>query len=62
MYKVIRFFANGGRKQILAKGLTLEQAQEWCKDVESSSKTCRWTTALKRTKRRGEWFEGFVRM
>ena len=58
MYKVIRFFFNGG-KRVVKRGLTLEQAQAHCQDPETSSSTCRLAVNRRRTKQRGPWFDGY---
>ena len=58
MYKVIRFFFNGG-KRVVKRGLTLEEAQRHCQDPETSSSTCRLAVNRRRTKQRGPWFDGY---
>jgi len=59
-YKVQRIYFHGSRKQTLARGLTEEQAQEWCRDPEGSSSTCIKRTNVRRTKRSGPWFECYT--
>ena len=59
-YKVERIFFKGTRKQVLARGLTEEQAQEWCSDPEGSSSTCIKRANVARTKRRGPWFDAYT--
>jgi hypothetical protein len=58
MYKIIRFYFNGG-KRVVKNGLTLEQAQAHCSSPETSSRTCRTAKAKARTKLRGPWFDGY---
>lgn len=59
-YKIIRFYLDPFKdKKIIAHGLTLEEAQKWCSDPETSSSTCTTFTGRDRTARYGEWFEGF---
>jgi len=60
-YRVVRLYRDGGRKQVLARRLTLEEAQAWCSDPNGSSSTCWKTTPMQRTKRRGPWLEAFER-
>ena len=59
-YRIERIFKNGSRKAILARGLSEEQAQEWCRDPEGSSRTCTKRVNIQRTKRRGDWFECYT--
>jgi hypothetical protein len=40
-------------------GLTLEQAQDHCRDPETSSRTCVTAAAQRITSRNGEWFDGY---
>lgn len=58
-YKIVRHFENG-RKRVIERGLTLEEAQAHCKDPESSSTTCTSETGRRRTKRSGRWFDGYA--
>ncbi len=60
-YKIVRMYESGRRSQVLARGMTLAEAQEWCKDPETSSSTAQSRTAKKRTARYGRWFDGFTR-
>lgn len=57
-YKVIRFFQNGSHRTIL-RGLTLEEAQNICSSEESSSRTCTSKTGKDRTRKYGNWFNGY---
>lgn len=59
-YKVVRHFMN--RSNItLRRGLSLQEAQQHCKDPETSSSTCRLAVNVRRTKRLGPWFDGYDR-
>lgn len=64
LYRIVRMFQ--GDKPIqrrgLPSGLTLEAAQAHCTDINTSSSTCWTTSALKRTKRYGPWFDGYEQM
>lgn len=53
MYNVIRMYANDRRTRIIKRDQTLEQAQEHCRDPETSSSTC------KNNKPGGQWFDGY---
>lgn len=57
-YKIIRRGLNGYRRQIKS-GLTLEQAQEHCRDPETSSQTCTRADRKRITARIGPWFDGY---
>ena len=58
-YAVLRFYANPHPAEPLATGLTLAEAQEWCRDPESSSQTATTAAGLTRTAELGDWFEGY---
>lgn len=60
-YRVVRFYFNGEpyRRRILARGLTLEQAQEHYNDPETSSETALTVRAMERTAKLGPWFDGY---
>lgn len=57
-YCVIRMFFDG-RRRVIAKGLTLEQAQEHCNNLETSSRTCTTSKCKAYTRRHGAWFDGY---
>lgn len=59
-YKIIRnYFDDNVPRKVMAEGLTLEEAKEWCRDPESSSKTCQFGENAEHTDKYGEWFDGF---
>lgn len=57
-YKIVRMYFCGPRR-IIKTGLTLEQAQEHCKDPETSSSTATSSAATRRTAEKGPWFDGY---
>jgi hypothetical protein len=62
-YKIIRFYADSERgkgKRVVARGLTLKEAQKHCKDPETSSRTATRPSAKTRTRRYGAWFDGYT--
>jgi hypothetical protein len=59
-YRIVRSYFRGGRRVIKTR-LTLEEAQRHCNDPETSSSTCRLPANVRRTKRRGPWFDGYER-
>ena len=58
-YEIVRNFSRGGKRTVVTR-LTLEQAQTWCQDRESSSSTCTKPSNVGRTRVMGPWFEGLV--
>lgn len=61
-YKIIRHYMRGPfRHRVIETSLTLEQAQEHCRDPETSSRTATSWRARERTKRHGAWFDGYER-
>ncbi len=58
LYDVVRFFKNG-RRRVVETAVTLEAAQAHCKDPETSSRTCKLAAGKARTRRSGEWFDGY---
>lgn len=59
MYKIVRYYQRGTNR-VVTRGLTLEQAQAHCADPETSSRTCTKAAGRKRTRERGEWFDGYT--
>lgn len=57
-YKIVRHYFKGG-KRVIERGLTLEQAQEHCRNPETSSKTCTSSAGKARTRAKGPWFDGY---
>lgn len=59
-YRITRRYQNPrqGYWQI-RKGLTLEEAQEYCSDPETSSSTATDKDAVAHTLRHGPWFDGY---
>ena len=57
-YSVVRMFFNHGNETIKT-GLTLEEAQEHCRDPETSSRTCTSAEGVRRTRNMGPWFDGY---
>ncbi len=59
-YKIIRFYQNEKHpKQVIARGLTLEEAKAHCDDPETCSKTCGEAEGVARTQEYGSWFDGW---
>lgn len=59
-YRIVRTFeSKPASRKGLPSGLTLEQAQEHCRDLNTSSSTAWKTSAVERTKRYGRWFDGY---
>lgn len=58
MYRIVRMYFKGGKRTVKS-GLTLEEAQKHCNDPETSSSTATGAAAKRRTRERGEWFDGY---
>lgn len=59
-YRIVRFYYEGRvRRRTIATGLSLEQAQAWCRDPETSSRTCKGKAGKRRTRLMGPWFDGY---
>lgn len=52
-YKIVRYYApgSGREKRVIKRGLTLEQAQAWCKREDTHEKGPRGTV---------KWFDGYT--
>lgn len=59
-YKIIRKYAKGYKSRVIERGLTLEEAQAWCKDPETSSHTCSEPRNVRRTRQVGPWFDAYT--
>jgi len=58
-YNIVRFYANSYRHRIIRERVTLEEAQRYCSDPETSSSTATSAAARRRTRRIGLWFDGY---
>ena len=60
-YRVVRFYAEDDKRDMLEGGLTKEQAASLCDDEDacSTTATSEWKKEL--TKNHGPWFEGYVK-
>ena len=57
-YKIVRGFLRGG-KRVITRGLTLEEAQAYCRDPRTSSKTALDAKSVRYTESHGPWFDGY---
>ena len=58
-YRVVRMYANRADRPVIRRGLTLEQAQQHCRDPETSSRTATSAEAKRVTREHGPWFDGY---
>jgi hypothetical protein len=59
-YRILRHFQNPDlRNRVGKRGLTLEEAQEHCRDPETSSSTATSFRAQSRTRELGPWFDAY---
>lgn len=65
-YKIVRFYTRTLRHSYSSTdlpgltGLTLEEAQAYCRDPETSSRTCTTEEGKARTDELGHWFDGYT--
>jgi hypothetical protein len=63
MYKIVRSFLNENHdSQVIKTKLTLAQAQQHCKNPETSSMTCAGVELKAFTEKMGPWFDGYDKM
>lgn len=59
-YKIVRRYESAMiSKRTIAYGLTREEAEEWCGNFQSSSRTCTNAVGKARTRKLGRWFDCF---
>ena len=59
-YKIVRSYMGAIRSITIKTGLTLEEAQAHCRDLETSSSTCTEERNIQHTEAFGPWFDGYV--
>ncbi len=60
MYKIVRMYQNPNKSsRTIDTGLTLAEAQAYCQDPETSSRTCTSYAGRRRTRLHGAWFDGY---
>jgi hypothetical protein len=60
-YKLQRvYFNRPGYRRTLDTGLTLEQVQAHCGNLETSSSTCTLAAGKRRTRLQGPWFDSYT--
>lgn len=59
-FSIVRFFRDSDRRNVIATGLSLEEARAHCSDPETSSSTCIGVNGKARTRRNGPWFDGYT--
>jgi len=59
-YKITRVYFRGGKRTI-KRGLTLWEAQDHCRDPETSSSTAKGAKARRITRTHGRWFDAYER-
>lgn len=60
-YRIIRHYKDGDASdnKTMETGLTLKEAQAWCKDPETSSSKCKEKENVQHTEKHGPWFDGY---
>lgn len=59
-YKIVRYYQRA-KPRVIARGLTLDEAQAHCNDPETSSATCTGSGERAHTRSHGPWFDGYTR-
>jgi hypothetical protein len=59
-YNIVRHYFEKGGRRVIDKGLTLDEAQAHCSDIETSSSTCTKPYPRSLTRKHGEWFDGYA--
>lgn len=52
-YRIVRLYQDNRERKIIKSGLTLKEAQEHCRNPETSSRTA------KHSRETGDWFDGY---
>ena len=58
-YRIVRRYQNGSFRRNIRAGLSLDEAQEWCQNPETSSRTCNIWYRRQITRRKGPWFDSY---
>lgn len=59
-YRIVRKYAsNTMTDKVIKRGLTEEEAKAWCRDPQTSSRTCTTEEGRERTRLHGAWFDAF---
>jgi len=59
-YTVTRRYFNEEREpEIMLSGVSLQEAQEHCRSIETSSRTCTLPDNIRHTDKWGPWFDSF---
>ncbi len=60
-YRIIRFYKDAWpNRRTIRRSVTLEEAQAHCSNPETSSSTATGKEARARTRRVGDWFDGYT--
>jgi hypothetical protein len=60
-YQVIRYYKNTYKSRVIISRCTLAEAQLHCSNPNTSSSTCTTSAGKARTRKMGEWFDGYER-
>lgn len=58
-YKITRMYKGDKASETIATGLSLAEAQQHCKNPETSSSTAKLPQQVERTRKFGPWFDGY---
>lgn len=58
-YRIVRIYRDIDRRTTMKTGLSLREAQAWCRRTDTSSSTATSAAARGRTALYGPWFDGY---
>lgn len=59
-YKIVRMYQNyPGKTRTIKRGLSLQEARDYCQNPETSSRTAQLWTGRRVTARMGPWFDDY---
>lgn len=59
IYCIVRMYKDGWPDKRHVFNLTLEEAQAWCRNPNTSSSTATTAAAKRHTEKYGPWFDGY---
>ena len=60
-YQVIRYYQTTYKSRVIISNCTLAEAKAHCSNPETSSATCTKSVGKARTRKLGNWFDGYER-
>ena len=60
-YQIIRYYNTSYKSRVIVSRCTLAEAQAHCNNPQTSSMTCTTSAGKARTRKLGQWFDGYER-